>query len=143
MWEYNGTFNANRVQDNTCIEHEGIKGMRWGVITWKKRRQEKNRTPSSSNSSKNKSSEQHKVDSKPDIKKMSDAELNAIVNRIRLEQAYNQLTYTPKQKSAIKRIASEVAEKTVKDVSTKLLTTVLNNAIEKRLKVPMKGAAKK
>ena len=142
--------------DKTTLEHWGIKGMKWGIRRFQnkdgsltaagrkryndsaeggKSTSASNKSKSSgksSSSSKSSSSLEEKED--PVIKKkpseMTDAELNAAINRMQLEKRYMDLlpkepAPTPKQKSAVSRFISSA----MKDVVLPALTNSARNAL--------------
>lgn len=152
--------------DKATLEHWGIKGMKWGFrrfqnkdgsLTAAGRKRysdsaEGGKSTSASNKSKSKSSSgksgsksSSSSDDKEDpvIKKkasdMTDAELNAAINRIQLEKRYTDLlpkepAPTPKQKSAVSRFISSA----MKDVVLPSLTTSARNALTSYLEKTFK-----
>lgn len=140
--------------DNTTLEHHGIKGQKWGVrryqnkdgsltpagkkrvaklqeeyssLTGKKPGSDKSSSAKTS-SSKNEQKKETEEPKRKSVKEMSDAELNAAVNRLRLEQQYSQLS--PKEISAGKAFANKV----FKDVLVPVATDVAKQALTKQLK---------
>ena len=142
--------------DKTTLEHWGIKGMKWGIRRFQnkdgsltaagrkryndsaeggKSTSASNKSKSSgksSSSSESSGSSEEKQD--PVIKKkpseMTDAELNAAINRMQLEKRYMDLlpkepAPTPKQKSAVSRFISSA----MKDVLLPSLTNSARNAL--------------
>ena len=110
------------MNENTNCElyHYGILGQRWGV-----RRTEaqlaRNKSSKSSNGS--------KKGEKPDIKKMTDDELNSIVRRMELEKRYRDLN--PKRVSAGKQLVNTVINKTVVPAVTEASKQLLKDYIIK------------
>lgn len=153
--------------DKTTLEHWGIKGMKWGIRRFQnpdgsltaagrkrysdsaeggKSTSASNKSKSSgktSSSSKSSSSSEEKED--PVIRKkpseMTDAELNAAINRLNLEKKYIDLlpkppAPTPKQKSLVRR----AFEKTRDDVVIPALTQSAKNALSAWLEKSFKDA---
>lgn len=68
-------------------------------------------------------------------KKMTDEELNAAINRLQLEQRYNQLT-TPaneEKESKGKKWAMDILEKSGTNIATQTMTYVMGTAVNKVL----------
>ena len=151
--------------DKTTLEHWGIKGMKWGIRRFQnkdgsltaagrkryndsaeggKSTSASNKSKSSgksSSSSESSGSSEEKQD--PVIKKkpseMTDAELNAAINRMQLEKRYMDLlpkepAPTPKQKSAVSRFISSA----MKDVLLPSLTNSARNALTSYLEKTFK-----
>ena len=82
------------------IIHYGIKGMKWGV------RKDRSKSKSSA------------------VKKMSDEDLRAAVNRLQLERQYDSLTNSPGLGSKGKKLVSGV-------IASAALTSALESTIKK------------
>jgi len=149
------------------IEHHGIKGQKWGQRLYQYsdgsltplgriRYGYGPKSASSSNSSKKsgsgnqngsqQSSKQYVAEPKLDysskarykpISEMSDQELNAYVNRLRLEQSYSQLMaqQNPQKQSAAKRfvasIMNDIAAPAIKNVGKQTTEYALKQAVNK------------
>jgi len=103
------------------LAHYGKKGMRWG----------KRKATSSS---------EDDGPPKPDVKKMSDDDLKAAINRIKLEKEYVKLTQ-PEVSSGQKIVKSLLSD--VGTVARKQGRNYLDRQIEELMKEGIKGAAKK
>lgn len=119
------------------LKHHGIKGMRWGV-----RRTKKQLGHDVGKKSKKKKSSKVDEDDKPEAAKkparksakdMTDAELNAAINRMQLEQRYNQLN--PQQVSKGKAVATRVINNMVipaaEDVGKQLIKSAMVKGVNK------------
>ena len=71
------------------------------------------------------------------MKNMSNEELTAVINRLRLEETYKQYTQIKVPESRLKKATQEIVEKSVKEVSSKLLTLALTKAVNKTLKTKL------
>ena len=87
------------------LKHYGVLGMKWG-----KRKARSN--VSSNNKSKNteitKPKQTPKPKSKPTKRRLSDAELRAVVNRMRLEREYADLTYRASSRSKVESVVRTI-----------------------------------
>lgn len=104
------------------LEHAGVKGMRWG------RRKKKS------------SSESDDADSgppKPNVKTMSDDDLKAAINRIKLEREFTKLTAPEVNRG--RKIVGEL----LLEVGKQQAKSYLNRQVEELLKDGLKSAAKK
>ena len=84
------------------LQHYGVLGMKWGhrkarsnISSNKKPKSTKNTTTS-------------KPKPKPTQKRLSDAELRAVVNRMRLEREYADLTYRASSRSKVERVVRTI-----------------------------------
>ena len=70
------------------------------------------------------------------ISEMSDAELNALLNRKRLEQQYAQLMATPQKKSAVtkgKEMVGKALENAAQDTLTQIAKYAMAKSVNKML----------
>ena len=128
--------------DELC--HYGIRGMRWGI-----RRYQNSDGSLTTAGRKRYSTDKHhsiftrkkttsKVKTKPaeekpkqkSVSEMSDAELNAFLNRKRLEQQYYQLMATPQKKSAVTK-GKEMVGKALENAAQDTLTQIAKYAMAK------------
>ena len=86
------------------LQHYGVLGMKWG--------HRKARSKASSNkkpkSTKNTTTSKPKPKPKPTKKRLSDAELRAVVNRMRLEREYAELTYRASSRSKVESVVRTI-----------------------------------
>ena len=86
------------------LQHYGVLGMKWG--------HRKARSTSSSNkkpkSTKNTTTSKPKPKPKPSQRRLSDAELRAVVNRMRLEREYADLTYRASSRSKVESVVRTI-----------------------------------
>ncbi len=86
------------------LQHYGVLGMKWG--------RRKARSTSSSNkkpkSTKNTTTSKPKPKPKPTQRRLSDAELRAVVNRMRLEREYADLTYRASSRSKVESVVRTI-----------------------------------
>ena len=87
------------------LKHYGVLGMKWG-------KRKARSTVSSNNKSKStaitKPKQTPKPKSKPTKRRLSDAELRAVVNRMRLEREYADLTYRASSRSKVERVVRTI-----------------------------------
>lgn len=133
--------------DYDQLYHHGIKGMKWGVRRFQKKdgsltsagRKRYGDGPDGGDRDDESVSEKPKSSgSKRSVNEMTDAELNAAVNRLRLEQQYRQLSpekvslgkkfVDSLQKNVIIPAAKEAGKNVVKDLMEKELKKAINKA---------------
>lgn len=133
--------------DYDQLYHHGIKGMKWGVRRFQKKdgsltsagRKRYGDGPDGDDHDAESSPEKPRASSsKKSVKEMTDAELNAAVNRLRLEQQYRQLSpekvslgkkfVDSLQKDVIIPAAKEAGKNVVKDLMEKELKKAVNKA---------------
>lgn len=112
------------------LQHYGVLGMKWG--------RRKARSNVSSNkkpkSTKNTTTSKPKPKPKPPQRQLSDAELRAAVNRLRLEREYAELTYRASSRAKVENVVRTIG--TVATLTTSALTIYNNlNKISKIAKV--------
>lgn len=112
------------------LQHYGVLGMKWG--------RRKARSNVSSNkkpkSTKNTTTSKPKPKPKPPQRQLSDAELRAAVNRLRLEREYADLTYRASSRAKVENVVRTVG--TVATLTTSALTIYKNlNKISKIAKL--------
>lgn len=83
------------------LQHYGVLGMKWG-------KRKARSTVSSNNKSKNTDITKPKPKSKPTKRRLSDAELRAVVNRMRLEREYADLTYRASSRSKVESVVRTI-----------------------------------
>ena len=128
--------------DELC--HYGIRGMRWGI----RRYQNSDGSLTTAGRKRYSTGKHHsiftrqkttsKVKTKPaeekpkqkSVSEMSDAELNAFLNRKRLEQQYYQLMATPQKKSAVTK-GKEMVGKALENAAQDTLTQIAKYAMAK------------
>ena len=102
------------------LQHYGVLGMKWG--------RRKARSNVSSNkkpkSTKNTTTSKPKPKPKPPQRQLSDAELRAAVNRLRLEREYADLTYRASSRAKVENVVRTVG--TVATLTTSALTIYKN-----------------
>ena len=113
------------------LKHYGVLGMKWG-------KRKARSTVSSNNKSKStaitKPKQTPKPKSKPTQRRLSDAELRAAVNRLRLEREYAELTYKASSRAKVESVVRTIG--TVATLTTSALTIYNNlNKISKIAKV--------
>lgn len=87
------------------LQHYGVLGMKWGK---RKARStvSSNKKPKSAAITKPKQTPKPK--SKPTQRRLSDAELRAVVNRMRLEREYADLTYRASSRSKVEKVVRTI-----------------------------------
>lgn len=128
--------------DELC--HYGIRGMRWGI----RRYQNSDGSLTTAGRNRYSTGKHHSIftrkkttskatakpaEEKPkqkSVSEMSDAELNAFLNRKRLEQQYNQLMATPQKKSAVTK-GKEMVGKALENAAQDTLTQIAKYAMAK------------
>ena len=87
------------------LKHYGVLGMKWG-------KRKARSTVSSNNKSKSaaitKPKQTPKPKSKPTKRRLSDAELRAVVNRMRLEREYADLTYRASSRAKVESVVRTI-----------------------------------
>ena len=108
------------------LQHYGVLGMKWG--------HRKDRSKASSNK-KPKSTKNTTISKpKPTQKRLSDAELRAAVNRLRLEREYADLTYRASSRAKVESVVRTIG--TVATLTTSAMTIYNNlNKLSKIAKV--------
>ena len=112
------------------LQHYGVLGMKWGHRKAKSN-VSSNKKPKST---KNTTTSKPKPKPKPTQKRLSDAELRAAVNRLRLEREYAELTYKASSRAKVESVVRTIG--TVATLTTSALTIYNNlNKISKIAKV--------
>ncbi len=130
--------------------HYGIPGMKWGV----RRYQNSDGSLTTAGRNRYSTGKHHSIfsrkktiskavakpaEEKPkqkSISEMSDAELNALLNRKRLEQQYAQLMATPQKKSAVtkgKEMVGKALENAAQDTLTQIAKYAMAKSVNKML----------
>lgn len=142
MWEYNSPNE---------LYHHGILGMKWGIrrfqnkdgtLTSAGRKRLKQNSEDSSDSPKNTKTEsgssssnsKSSTSTKKSVKDMSDAELQAAINRLNLETRYSELTKSDspsKNNSRAKKFIADVLEQSGKNIATQAATYLMGTATNK------------
>lgn len=142
MWEYNSPNE---------LYHHGILGMKWGIrrfqnkdgtLTSAGRKRLKRNSEDSSDSTKNTKTEsgsstsnsKSSTSTKKSVKDMSDAELQAAINRLNLETRYSELTKSDspsKNNSRAKKFITDVLEQSGKNIATQATTYLMGTATNK------------
>lgn len=137
--------------DNDELMHYGVPGMKWGVIRTpaqlgrkktsssrfllgKKRSKPKAKAETKAKT-KSEAPKEETAPKKKSVKEMSDEELNAAINRMRLEQTY--VSLSPQKVSTGKKIAKTILNDVVvpaaTDVGRQMVKTALTRAGNKTL----------
>lgn len=86
------------------LQHYGVLGMKWG-----KRKARSNVSSNKKpNNTKNTTTSKLKPKPKPTQRRLSDAELRAAVNRLRLEREYSELTYKASSRAKVESVARTI-----------------------------------
>ena len=137
--------------DNNELMHYGVPGMKWGVrrtparlgrkktsssrfLLGKKRSKPKAKAETKAKT-KSEAPKEETAPKKKSVKEMSDEELNAAINRMRLEQTY--VSLSPQKVSTGKKIAKTILNDVVvpaaTDVGRQMVKTALTRAGNKTL----------
>lgn len=143
-----GNFKMVVYSDELC--HYGIRGMRWGI----RRYQNSDGSLTTAGRNRYSTGKHHSIftrktttskattkpaEEKPkqkSVSEMSDAELNAFLNRKRLEQQYYQLMATPQKKSAVtkgKEMVGKALENAAQDTLTQIAKYTMAKGVNKVL----------
>ena len=110
------------------LQHYGVLGMKWG------RRKARSNVSSNKKPKSTKNTTTSKPKPKPSQRQLSDAELRAAVNRLRLEREYAELTYRASSRAKVENVVRTIG--TVATLTTSALTIYNNlNKISKIAKV--------
>lgn len=110
------------------LQHYGVLGMKWG------RRKARSNVSSNKKPKSTKNTTTSKPKPKPPQRQLSDAELRAAVNRLRLEREYAELTYRASSRAKVENVVRTVG--TVATLTTSALTIYKNlNKISKIAKM--------
>lgn len=114
------------------LEHFGIKGMKWGVRRQNPSGGGLSSLDTSSDDAK-RAAQTYKMVKAHGTASVSNDDLNALVNRMRLEQSYSQLTSQKKQDNE----ASKFFKSILKDIAKKQITNLGNEAASKQIAVAL------
>lgn len=119
------------------LVHHGIKGMKWGVRRTEAQLARARGNTKSDEKTSSISTKKAEPKKRKKMSEMSDEELRRVVNRLQLEQQYQNLN--PEKVSAGKKFANKV----VKDVVIPVATEVAKNEFRKVLTASLDGQVKK
>lgn len=109
------------------LQHYGVLGMKWG-------KRKARSTVSSNKKPKNTAITKPKKTPKPTPRRLSDAELRAAVNRLRLEREYAELTYRSSSRAKVESVVKTIG--TVATLTTSAIKIYNNlNKLSKISKV--------
>lgn len=110
------------------LKHYGVLGMKWG------RRKARSNVSSNKKPKSTKNTTISKPKPKPSQRQLSDAELRAAVNRLRLEREYAELTYRASSRAKVESVVKTIG--TVATLTTSAMTIYNNlNKISKIARV--------
>lgn len=110
------------------LQHYGVLGMKWG------KRKARSNVSSNEKPKNTKNTTTSKPKPKPSQRQLSDAELRAAVNRLRLEREYAELTYRASSRAKVESVVKTIG--TVATLTTSAMTIYNNlNKISKIAKV--------
>lgn len=110
------------------LQHYGVLGMKWG------RRKARSNVSSNKKPKSTKNTTTSKPKPKPSQRQLSDAELRAAVNRLRLEREYAELTYRASSRAKVESVVKTIG--TVAALTTSAMTIYNNlNKLSKIAKV--------
>ena len=110
------------------LQHYGVLGMKWG------RRKARSNVSSNKKPKSTKNTTTSKPKPKPPQRQLSDAELRAAVNRLRLEREYAELTYRASSRAKVESVVKTIG--TVAALTTSAMTIYNNlNKLSKIAKV--------
>lgn len=110
------------------LQHYGVLGMKWG------RRKARSNVSSNKKPKSTKNTTTSKPKPKPPQRQLSDAELRAAVNRLRLEREYAELTYRASSRAKVESVVKTIG--TVAALTTSAMTIYNNlNKISKIAKM--------
>lgn len=126
--------------ENDYLVHHGIKGQRWGI----RRFQKKDGTLTSAGKKRYKDSDKEqmkktKEDSKPKTKpvsQMTDDEIRAAVNRVKLEAEYRQYVEGPEQQSLLRKtldFTKSTGKKVLLEPTINAASKGMNSYLEKKV----------